>query len=236
MSIVIYRRPIMLSLEQKEMTMKLKSHAKLTRSLRILLQVVIGVTVVALLTDFDSFYLMMLPPDIYGIVGLVQAILFIITSIMFLCWIYRSSKNLRSLSEQSMRFTPGWAVGWYFIPLLNLWKPYQVMKEIWNVSHKTENTSLAVVRSWWALWIISNMLNQIAARSSMRAASVNNVSNYYEAAIMYMISDGFDLMLNVVALVMVTRIGIAYSQNFDEPTGVSHGAFDAASAVPVQNP
>jgi hypothetical protein len=88
----------------------------------------------------------MLPSDVVtGIVGLAQFILAIITGITFLRWIYRSNNNLRALSGESMTFTPGWSVGWYFIPIANLWKPYQVMNEIWKVSHKNNATGHAVL-------------------------------------------------------------------------------------------
>lgn len=49
-------------------------------------------------------------------------------------WIVRASKNAASLMPDSKRITPGWAVGWYFIPFANLFKPYQAMRETWNSS------------------------------------------------------------------------------------------------------
>jgi hypothetical protein len=37
------------------------------------------------------------------------------------------------------------------------------------------------------------------------------------------ISNGLDVILHVATLVMVTRIGMAYSQNIVEPTGATYG-------------
>jgi len=123
--------------------MDFKPHATLTKTLRVLLKITIGLTVFAVLAGFHDFYTystlpsdvdaneVMLPSDaVTGIVGVAQFILAIITGITFLRWIYRSNKNLRSFSGESMTFTPGWSVGWFFIPVANLWKPYQVMKEM----------------------------------------------------------------------------------------------------------
>jgi len=56
------------------------------------------------------------------------------TSILFLMWIYRANSNARQLGAQGMKFSPGWSVGFYFIPILWFWKPYQAMKEIWQAS------------------------------------------------------------------------------------------------------
>lgn len=68
------------------------------------------------------------------IIGWFQAGVTITTIILFVKWIYRASFNARALGAQNMKFTPGWSVGYYFIPFLNLWRPYQAMKEIWKAS------------------------------------------------------------------------------------------------------
>ncbi|HSG66518.1 MAG TPA: DUF4328 domain-containing protein, partial [Gammaproteobacteria bacterium] len=63
------------------------------------------------------------------LVGIFQIAIFIVGGILMLMWIHRANYNARQLGAAGLRFTPGWAVGWYFIPILNLWKPYQAMKE-----------------------------------------------------------------------------------------------------------
>jgi len=222
--------------------MDLKPHATVTKTLRVLLKITIGLSVFAVLADFYEFRTystlpsgvdereVMLPSDaVTGIVGLAQFIVTIITGITFLRWIYRSNKNLRALSGESMTFTPGWSVGWYFIPIANLWKPYQVMKEIWDVSHKCNATGHAVVGWWWALWLLSNPLGRLPFKLVMRA---DDASGYAASAMTYIISDGLDVILNVVALVMVTRIGAAYSQNIVEQGAALDG--DSATLHPRQ--
>ena len=57
-----------------------------------------------------------------------------------------------------MRFTPGWAVGWYFVPIAWFWKPYQAMAEIWRASRnpaewRGEPVS-PLLAGWWVLWIV----------------------------------------------------------------------------------
>jgi hypothetical protein len=226
--------------------MNINPHAKLTATLRALLKITIGLTALAVLAGFYDYHsYSTLPPDIdasevilpsdavTAIVGLVQFILAIITAITFLMWIYRSTWNLRALSGSSMTFTPGWSVGWHFIPIANLWKPYQVMKEIWHASHNGNKTGHALVGWWWALWLISIFVGRLAFKLVMCA---DDTASYAAAAMTYMISDGLDLVLHVVALVMVTRIGIAYSNNIVEPAGPASGAPPAASPPPLPRP
>lgn len=106
--------------------------------------------------DFEDYYFLQ------DIVNVIQSVTFIIAAIVFSMWLYRMNYNAHGFSEKPMRFTPGWSVGWYFVPIFNLFRPYQVMCELWKVSHNprqshaTEGPSL--LKEWWALWIISHFI------------------------------------------------------------------------------
>jgi hypothetical protein len=82
-------------------------------------------------------------------------------------WIYRASANAHALSDE-MTISPGWAVCSYFIPIVNLFKPYQAMREIWLASHFRGNwhgePSPSLVSGWWGLWIVVNILDNISVR------------------------------------------------------------------------
>jgi hypothetical protein len=219
--------------------MEVKPLAGLTKTLRVLLKIDIGILVLAIFAGFYEYNSYanlpsgidptktLLPSDILiGIVGLTQFIFFIILGITFLRWIYRTNKNLHILSGEQMTFTPGWSVGWYFIPIANLFKPKQAMKEIWKVSHKNESTTHAILGWWWFFWIVSNFINSISFKLAKRA-------EYSVAStISFIVSDGIDLILNIVALMLVTRIGRAYSKNFIEQGAALDG--DSATLPPRQ--
>ena len=95
------------------------------------------------------------------IFGIGLFIVYVATIVMFCVWTYRMNANIHALGAANLRFTPGWAVGWYFIPIANLWKPYQVMKEIWRASKNPsgwhDEASSSIVGYWWFWWIISNV-------------------------------------------------------------------------------
>jgi hypothetical protein len=84
-----------------------------------------------------------------GIGGLISAVLLFV-------WFYRSHKNLRSFNTMGLKYSPGWAVGAWFIPILNLFRPYQITQEIWKASDpeastvgwKQSKASLVVI-FWW---------------------------------------------------------------------------------------
>src|SRR5579883_37701 len=49
--------------------------------------------------------------------------------VTFLIWVYRTYGNLRAFGATGLSSSPGWAVGYYFIPILWFYKPYQLMNE-----------------------------------------------------------------------------------------------------------
>ncbi len=205
----------------------MKPLSKLTRLLAVLLKVNIGLLIMAVLADVYSWIqYSRLGPGVNAnetflasdfvsmVVGLLQFLMAIFLGVTFLRWIYRANKNLHSLSSDPMIFSPGWAVGWYFIPIANLFKPYQAMKEIWVVAQRGAAQDASLVGWWWFLWIVSNFLGRITLKLTLRA---NDAKSFSLSAVAQIFSDGLDIPLNVVALMLVIAIARAYERNFVEP-------------------
>ena len=93
--------------------------------------------------------------------GVTWVLIFGACAFAALRWIYLANANAHALGAEGMQFTPGWAVGWYFVPIASLWKPYQAMKEIWQASAAgTDWRGVRVPRLlpwWWACWLISTL-------------------------------------------------------------------------------
>ncbi|MGB0798912.1 MAG: DUF4328 domain-containing protein, partial [Planktomarina sp.] len=62
-------------------------------------------------------------------------------------WIYRAAHNANQISPSETRITPGWSVGWFFIPVASLWKPYQAMRHTWNTAMDAASARLRGVRA-----------------------------------------------------------------------------------------
>ena len=61
-----------------------------------------------------------------SVVVIIHFIVYLIAGVLILKWIYRANFNAHQLGG-GLSMTPGWSIGWYFIPVANLWKPYQGM-------------------------------------------------------------------------------------------------------------
>jgi hypothetical protein len=103
------------------------------------------------------------------------AVAMIVCIVLVCMWIHRAHSNLHEAGIDGLEFTPGWAVGWYFIPFANLVKPYGAMRELWNASHgETRNFDApapSLINWWWAAWIIGNIVSNISAQLALRDPS-----------------------------------------------------------------
>ncbi|XBQ16521.1 MAG: DUF4328 domain-containing protein [Oceanicaulis sp.] len=91
--------------------------------------------------------------------------LFIASIVMVCRFTFRAMKNLRLAGEQT-DMSPGWAVGWYFIPIASLFMPYLGMSEIWTRSRKRAGVQGrgAHLGWWWATFVGGSILGNIATR------------------------------------------------------------------------
>ncbi len=137
--------------------------------------------------------------------GSLDLIIFLVTAVTFLTWIYRANANARALGARWMQYTPGWSVGWFFIPIANLWKPYQAMAETWQASHEglPAEPGKGFVGLWWMLWIVNSVLNQIVFRLYLRA---DTVDEYLVATQLNLVALPVNIVLCGVAFLLVARI------------------------------
>lgn len=87
-------------------------------------------------------------------------LVYLITGILVCIWTYRANSNVRALGATGLRFSPGWAVGWHFVPIAWFWMPFSVMREIWRASASPDEwrrqPGSALLGWWWALWLVFN--------------------------------------------------------------------------------
>jgi hypothetical protein len=193
----------------------------LTRWLKIVLWTGIGLTVISIASGLMELKLLSdlaagktLEPGAADsndlrqrIIGGVRVVEIITTIVIFAMWIYRANYNARQLGAAGMEFTPGWSVGWYFIPIANLFKPYQAMREIWKASAAPANWQDhprgEILPWWWGFFLFGNLLNQAAFRLALRAETLPQITT---ASTTSVVADAVDIVSSLIALVLVGQI------------------------------
>jgi uncharacterized protein DUF4328 len=121
-----------------------------------------------------------------GAAALVYLLLFAAAGIAFLRWLHLAYVNLRQLGTGFMRFTPGWAVGYWFVPILNLWRPKQVLDDLWRATDARADEAPETWRSLpasglvgvlWALIIVSTLFG-LYARGSDSSATIAELKHH----------------------------------------------------------
>ncbi len=100
-----------------------------------------------------------------------QVLTVTIPLIGFFCiWTHRVAANVRALGASGLRHSPGWAVGWFFIPVANLFMPFSVFREIDRASQPTgyvdteawkRNAPGVVITFWWLTWFLQTIVGGV---------------------------------------------------------------------------
>ena len=139
-------------------------------------------------------------------IDVAQVVTFLVCGFFCLKWIYRASRNAHALAE-GLRTSPGWSVGWFFVPIANLWKPFQGLREAWQVSADPKawqaQPTPELFRWWWGLWRASGILGNVAARVQSGATSVGGEM---AAGALNLANDVIGIPLDLVFLVIVRRL------------------------------
>ena len=144
-----------------------------------------------------------------GCHALIYLAVYIATIVLFCVFVHRANHNARALGAEGMEFTPGWTVGWFFVPFANLVKPYQAVREIYLASDPAAGAgdwqnrpAPGLLSTWWGFWLLCNFLGGIALRIALSDdPSVLALSPWFDVV------DGLvDVPLALLALSVVKAI------------------------------
>ena len=86
------------------------------------------------------------------------------TMILWCIWHARTHDNLRAVGAEQLAFGRH-AWGWFFCPLLNLWRPLQATRELWRSADpkSTQMLEPKLFQLWWGTWITGNILFRLGS-------------------------------------------------------------------------
>lgn len=161
-----------------------------------------------------------------------SGIVMLATLIIFGRWIVLAHRNLPALGAQHLEVRPGWAVGYFFIPILNWWKPYQAMRSLWRSSHSVNHPDIQdstwVLPTWWAFWVIWSLHGNASWRMQARAQTIDSLTSATEfelaGSVLY-------LVVCLVASILVSRIWQAQARQRENPEEAPRGFADTPASA-----
>jgi hypothetical protein len=153
--------------------------------------------------------------QLVGASSLLWLLAFLATGIVWLVWQHRAQSNARELTAGGTSITPGWAVGWWFVPFANFVKPLQAMHELWQASTGgatwSEQRVSPVLVVWWLAWLGFNLSGLFALNPD-----TTNVDSLLRADRVHVLTTGLGIVAAGLAILVVrsimTRQGSAIAQ------------------------
>jgi hypothetical protein len=141
--------------------------------------------------------------------GIFYTIVSVISAITFILWFRRAYYNLHQ-KVRPLALSEGWAAGSWFVPIVNLFRPYQIMKEIYVETKKLFNRhglservgyTTRYLDWWWTLWVISSLIGNIVFKFAFRNAET--VDDYILVTVGQMISGILEVPLALITVKVI---------------------------------
>lgn len=153
--------------------------------------------------------------------SLIAQLLVIPVAILTMIWMYRMAVNLRSLGRQEPTWSPGWAIGGWFVPPCAIYViPWLMFTELWRGSDPAvapydpswrRRPVSPIVHVWWILYGLVPLVGIITTASSLtrigdfgdaRAAAESLDQNFRITVVLSIIS----VVTTVVYLQLVRQL------------------------------
>jgi len=144
---------------------------------------------------------------VLGIAALIYIVVFIICAVRFIKWFRRAYFNIEAagLNIDNSESAAAWS---WFIPIYNLFAPYQIMKEIWIKTQKayTENIKPMnnLIAMWWGAWVVYNIME---GQIDGIGASILG-ENVEAVAVMSIISSAVVILSNYLVIEVVEKVSV----------------------------
>ncbi|MBN8650283.1 MAG: DUF4328 domain-containing protein [Cytophagales bacterium] len=118
------------------------------------------------------------------VIAILYLIAYVISVVTFILWFRRAYFNLH-LKVKHLSHPEGWAAGSWFVPFTNLYRPYKIMKELYQETKallvKKEiffkgDLATSTLGWWWAFWLLNSFAGQIVFRYSLNAESLEELN------------------------------------------------------------
>ncbi len=118
-----------------------------------------------------------------NILNIFHAGIAILSFILFVTWFYKSYANLENVVD-NLEHKKGWIIGAWFVPFVNLYKPYKIMKDMYlkvqgilnyKESYHKDSISTSVIGWWWATFLTSSLTSEISEAFFKHAESIDIV-------------------------------------------------------------
>lgn len=132
----------------------------------------------------------------------------VLAAIAFLAWLSRTVDNTPVLRGGVPSVTPRWSIGWWFVPLANLVKPYQIVREVHDrMGIGAMSRGDWILIAWWLVFLVgrtATVIAQLIAKPiNPDAPDVNAMARLFSVR---GIADSLTFVGAILAIAVVLRV------------------------------
>ena len=142
--------------------------------------------------------------------------IYIVCIVLFIMWFRRAYNNLNLSQSAYTKYPEGWAAGAWFVPFLNLARPYFIMQEIWEKTQEATYNLISykngkIIGWWWVIWIINNIGTNFINRY-FKETSVEELITSTSASIIF----NFIELVALVLLIIIMKNVMVFEKKLHE--------------------
>ncbi|MGH3080325.1 MAG: DUF4328 domain-containing protein [Gaiellaceae bacterium] len=146
------------------------------------------------------------------VVAFSQLAVYAFAAIFFIRWLHRAYANIVPLGAQYPRYSTGTAIWSWFVPILNLWRPKQVINDVWRASDPEapvdqgdtwqQKDPPLLYGVWWTAWVLLTLAYNADFRIYLRAETLDELQF---SSLFTVVTDGASVLAALLAIAVVHR-------------------------------
>ena len=157
-----------------------------------------------------------------GVISLAQMGLYVASAVVFLRWFRRAYGNLHRIGINHLEHSESMALWSWFIPIIFLFRPVQIMNEIWDETQEkikkydasyTAKKGGGIILSWWILFLISHFVGRYLLKTAFEQDTIDQLIESSQAALL---SDILQIPEAILVMVIVYKLSQMETKLADE--------------------
>jgi len=162
------------------------------------------------------------------IIGLLQTGLYIASIVVFLNWFRRAYGNLHRIGITYLKHKESMAVWSWFIPIIDLFRPVQIMNEIWTETQEKikkydSNYNLKsgglIIGLWWTLFIISNFIGRYVLKTAFKDETIEQLIEGSQAILISDIMQIPEALLVILIVFQLSKMELKLAEKVKKSGG-----------------
>lgn len=164
-----------------------------------------------------------------GLIGIAQTGIYIASIVLFLNWFRRAYGNLHRLDISYLKHKESMAVWSWFFPIIFLFRPVQIMNEIWTETQSNikKYDSLYTLKSggliiglWWTLFIISNFIGRYVLKTTFKNDTIEQLIESSQAIMISDIMQIPEALLVILIVFQLSKMETKLAQEVKKSGGI----------------